>query len=222
MPHCYKSGPALVGMLASGCALALAWQTHAAAQAGSPKIGQVGFPSTIRVAIRETNAFGEPDPRGRILYVRAVPFDQYCKDVLPNEWFPSWRPAALESGAIAVKMFGWYNTLHPKTIGGQTFDVDNTVNFQTYLEQSDQDQTDRAYYVTRNLGYVKPDQSIEELNYRAGYENSPNWQYRNAQKMAQWGTQYWALQGKTPLEILNFYYTGRALVAIPGVGKVNA
>jgi len=182
-------------------------------------IGATGFPSSIRVAIRENNASGESDPRGRIIYVANVNFDQYCRDVLPNEWFPSWSVASLEAGAIAVKMFAWYHHLHPVTVDNFTFDVDNTVNFQTYRAQSDQPGTDQAYYTTRNLAYVKPNKEIFELNYRAGYENSPNWQYRNAQKMSQWGSEYLALQGRTPLQILEFYYTGRMLLTIPGVGK---
>ena len=190
-----------------------------AARAQVFKIGETGFPSVIRVAIRENNPFGEADPRGRILYVKTVNFDQYCRDVLPNEWYPSWRPASLAAGAIAVKMFGWYHHLHPVMVGGFTFDVDNTVNFQTYLEQSEQDATDRAYYATRHLAYVPPTQEIQELNYRAGYANNPNWQYRNAQKIAQWGTEYWAALGRTPLQILQFYYMNRDLTVIPGVGK---
>jgi len=184
-------------------------------------LGAAGFPSIIRVGIRENNASGEPDPRGRIIYVTNVNFDEYCRCVLPNEWFPSWPLASLEAGAIAVKMFAWYHQLHPVTLDGFTFDVDNTVNFQTYRAESEQDQTDSAYYNTRNLAYVKPDKEIFELNYRAGYQDSPNWQYRNAQKMAQWGTQYLATQGMTPLQILEFYYTGRMLTTIPGVGSVT-
>ncbi len=182
-------------------------------------IGSTGFPSTIRVAIRQNNIFGEPDPRGPIIYVSNVNFDQYCRDVLPNEWYPTWPLASLEAGAIAVKMFGWYHHLHPVTVGGFTFDVDNTVNFQLYRAQSDQDQTNQAYQNTRNLAYVMPDKVIFELNYRAGYENNPNWQYRNAQKMSQWGSQYWAALGRTPLQILEFYYVNRMLVTIPGIGK---
>ncbi len=182
------------------------------------KIGSTGFPSVIRVAIRENNASGEPDPRGRIIYVSTVNFDDYCRDVLPNEWYPSWQPSALEAGAIAVKMFGWYHQLHPVTVGGFTFDVDNTVNFQTFRAQSEQDPTDQAYYATRSLAYVQPDNTIFELNYRAGYANSPNWQYRNAQIMAQWGSQYLATLGRTPLQILEFYYMSRKMVTIPGVG----
>ena len=177
-----------------------------------------GFPSSIRVAIRDNNTWGEPDPRGAIIYVKTINFDLYCRNVLPNEWYPTWRPTALEAGAIAVKMYAWYHHLHPVTIGGFTFDVDNTVNFQLYRDQSNQDSTDHAYYQTRQLAYVNPNLEITELPYRAGYQNSPNWQYRNAQKMAQWGSEYLAELGRSPYDILNFYYSGKLMTKIPKVG----
>ncbi|MCL6453605.1 MAG: SpoIID/LytB domain-containing protein [Alicyclobacillus sp.] len=169
------------------------------------------LPSVIRVAIRENNPNGEPDPRGRIVWVQTVPFDTYCKDVLPNEWMPGWNIEALKAGAMAVRMFAWFHHLHPVTIDGFTFDVDNTTNFQSFRYLSDQPQTNRAVDEVRKFAYVKPDGAIIELNYRAGYENNPNWQYRNAQKMAQWGSEYWAEQGRNWLQILQFYYMDRTL-----------
>lgn len=171
-------------------------------------------PTVIRVAIRENNPSGEPDPRGRITYVQSVPFVEYCEDVLPNEWMPSWRPESLKAGAMAVKMFAWYHHLHPVTIDGFTFDVDNTTNFQTFLYLSGQPTTDAAFDAIRDIAFAKPNGEIIELNYRAGIEDDPNWQYRNAQKMAQWGSQYWAERGQTYTQILQFYYQGRQLLQI--------
>ncbi|WAH35736.1 SpoIID/LytB domain-containing protein [Alicyclobacillus dauci] len=169
-------------------------------------------PSVMRIAIRENNASGEPDPRGRINYVQAIPFGEYCRDVLPNEWFPSWNPESLKAGAMAIKMFGWYHHLHPVTIDGFTFDVDNTTNFQHFRYLSGQPTTNAAFNAIAGQAYAKPNGEIIELNYRAGYRDDPNWQYRNAQKMAQWGSQYWATRGQTYLQILQFYYVNRALL----------
>lgn len=168
-------------------------------------------PTIVRVAIRENNPSGEPDPRGRIVWVQTVPFDEYCKDVLPNEWIPSWKPDALKAGAMAVKMFAWYHHLHPITMDGFTYDVDNTVNFQTFRYLSNQPECDAAYNAVKNLAYVDNNGAIIELNYRAGTPNDPNWQYRNAQKMAQWGSEYWAEKGRTYEQILQFYYLNRLL-----------
>ncbi|OFW78686.1 MAG: hypothetical protein A2201_05010 [Alicyclobacillus sp. RIFOXYA1_FULL_53_8] len=177
-------------------------------------IANTSQPSVIRVAIRSLNPSGEGDPRGRIIWVQSVPFDQYCKDVLPNEWVPAWNFASLQAGAMAVKMFAWYHHLHPITIDGFTFDVDNTVNFQAFRYLSGQPETNAAFASIRKYAYVKPGGEIIELNYRAGYQDDPNWQYRNAQKMAQWGSQYWAQKGRSYVQILQFYYIDRTLTQI--------
>ncbi len=181
------------------------------AQAQIATVYNTSEPPTIRVAIRGLNPWGEPDPRGRVMWVQNVPFNQYCEDVLPNEWIPSWDVDALKAGAMAIKMFAWYHHLHPVTIDGFTFDVDNTTNFQAFEYLSRQPETTAAVNAIRNFAYVKPNGEIIELNYRAGDKDSPNWQYRNAQKMAQWGSEFWAKQGRTYVQILQFYYMDRRL-----------
>lgn len=201
----------LAGIAASIALPASMWLCPVAHAQAVYTIDNTPEPATIRVAIRENNPSGEPDPRGRIVWVQTVPFYQYCEDVLPNEWMPSWDPEALKAGAMAVKMFAWYHHLHPVTIGGFTFDVDNTTNFQTFRYWSRQPDTNTAINSITSYAYVKNDGEIFELSYRAGYENDPNWQYRNAQKMAQWGTQYWATHGRNYIQILQFYYRDRAL-----------
>jgi peptidoglycan hydrolase-like amidase len=175
------------------------------------------FPATIRVAIRETPAGGEPNPWGRILYVTEVPFDEYILDSLPHEWGPDWKPSSLDAGAIAVKMFAWYKILNPTTLDGWTFDVDNTTNFQTYLPGDRYAASNEAAQRTRNSAFTMPDGEIVELNYRAGYQGAPNWEYRNANMMSQWGSQYWAEQNYTPLQILQWYFEGRSYLQIPNV-----
>lgn len=181
-------------------------------EASSPAtVDNTALPSVIRVAIRSQNPSGESDPRGRVVWVQTVPFNQYCEDVLPNEWIPAWNVESLKAGAMAVKMFAWYHHLHPVSLDGFTFDVDNTVNFQSFRYWSRQSETTQAFQAIRSYAYVKPTGEIIELNYRAGIRDNPNWQYRNAQKMAQWGSEYWAERGRTYNQILQFYYLDRSL-----------
>ena len=48
----------------------------------------------------------------------------YCRDVLPNEWYASWystAPTSVRAGALVVKMYGWYHTYHPKRWKGPLF-----------------------------------------------------------------------------------------------------
>jgi peptidoglycan hydrolase-like amidase len=175
------------------------------------------YPASIRVAIRESRPNGEPNPRGRILYVKSVPFDNYVIDSLPNEWIPSWQQESLQAGAMAVKMFSWYKVLHPVKIDGWEFDLDNTTNFQTYREGNRFEGTSMAHRRVRNLAFTMPDGTIVELNYRAGYQGGPNWEYRNQNMMSQWGSQYWANEGRNMLGILQYFYQGRALHRVPGL-----
>ncbi|MFT9849069.1 carboxypeptidase-like regulatory domain-containing protein [Aneurinibacillus sp. REN35] len=188
--------------------------THVQAQTEA-KAGLTPPPDTILVAIRESTPGGEPNPRGRILYVRQVPFNEYIRNVLPNEWLPSWEAEALKAGALAAKMFTWYHALHPVTIDNHQFAVDNTINFQLYREGTSMPRTNAAIEEVRDLAFVKPDDTIFEMNYRAGYPNSPNSPYRRAQKMAQHGSQYLASkQNKNMLEILQYYYEGKKLALL--------
>jgi peptidoglycan hydrolase-like amidase len=193
-----------------------AYFTPAHAQPQKHYIRTTPEPKVVRVAIRENNPWGQPDPRGRIMYVKTYRWEDYLRNVLPNEWSPGWHYNSLRAGAIAVKMFAWYHHLYPIKVSGFTFDVDNTVNFQAFIERTNQPETDTAINSVAHLAYVKRDGEIFELNYRAGYRGSPNAQYRNAQKMSQWGSQYWAERGRSPLEILQYYYEGRQLTRIPG------
>jgi len=186
-----------------------------AAQAEHMTVWVAPYPTSIRVAIREARPDGDPNPRGRIIYVKTVPFDQYVYDSLPNEWMPSWNQESLQSGAMAVKMFAWYKILHPTTLDGWTFDLDNTTNFQTYREGNRFAATTEAHDRVRDLAFTAADGTIVELNYRAGIREDPNWQYRNANMMAQWGSQYWAIRDYNMLRILQWYYVGRTLHRIP-------
>lgn len=165
-------------------------------------VDNTAVPTVIRVAIREGN-----NPRGRILWVQTVGFREYCEYVLPNEWMPGWDQEALRAGAIAVKMFGWYHSLHPITQDGWTYDVDNTTNFQEYKYQSGTYQTDQAVRDTWNMAYTPSNSEIRALDYRAGYPNSSNSWYIGTNRMSQWGSEYWASVGRLPyLQILALYY----------------
>jgi len=127
------------------------------------------------VYVREARPDGDPNLRGRIIYVKIVPFDPYVYDSLPNEWMPSWNQESLPSGAMAVKMFAWYKILHPTRLDGWEFDLDNTTNFQTYREGNRFMETTEAHDRVPNLAFIAADGTIVELNYRAGIREDPNW-----------------------------------------------
>ncbi len=170
-------------------------------------VNNTPVPSVIHVAIRANN-----NPRGQILWVQTLSFKEYCTDVLPNEWGPAWKTESLKAGAMAVKMFGWYHTLHPVTIGGFTFDVDNTTNFQEYKYMTSRSKTDQAIQSIWPYAYTYTIGEIAPLDYRAGNPNRANSSFDSSQKMSQWGSQYWAIKGMNYVQILGIYYSGRTLL----------
>ncbi|QQE77694.1 SpoIID/LytB domain-containing protein [Alicyclobacillus sp. SO9] len=160
------------------------------------------LPRVIRVAIRANN-----NPSGKILYVQTIGFQEYCDDVLPNEWLPTWNLDALKAGAVAIKMFAWYHTLHPVTQGGLTYDVDNTTNFQQFKYKTGTPLTNKAVRDTWKIAYVPQNAEVKELNYRAGMPNNPNWPYVGSNTMSQWGSEYWCSIGKLNYRtVLNLFY----------------
>lgn len=196
------AGVAVVAILSTESPTVMA-QTHT--------VYNTTYPSVIRVAIRAYN-----NPVGPILYVQTLGFEEYCRDVLPNEWYPSWSPESLKAGAIAVKMFGWYHTLHPVTVDGFTFDVDNTTNFQYFKYLSGTVKTNQALQDTWNIVYVPPSGEIKELEYRAGIPNNENPWFLGTDIMSQWGSQYWGHIAKLPSQhILNLYYPLHAVRRSP-------
>ncbi|QSO46873.1 SpoIID/LytB domain-containing protein [Alicyclobacillus mengziensis] len=177
------------------------------AKAQVHSIFNTSYPKTIRVAIRANN-----NPVSPILYVQTLGFEEYCQDVLPNEWGPSWNLESLKAGAIAIKMFAWYYTLHPTTESGFTYDVDNTTNFQEFKYLSGRVKTDLATQETWNMVYVPANGAITQLNYRAGAPFRENRSYLGTYMMSQWGSEYWGSKAKLPFEsILRMYYPGYTL-----------
>ncbi len=170
-------------------------------------IYNTAYPSVIRVAIRAYN-----NPSGPILWVQTVGFQEYCSDVLANEWIPSWNPEALRAGAIAVKMFAWYHSLHPVTASGWIYDVDNTTNYQEFKYQSGTYQTDLAVRDTWRMAYTPANGEILPLNYRSGIPFNANWSFIGSNFMSQWGSEYWASTAKMSyLNILALFYRGDSI-----------
>jgi hypothetical protein len=162
------------------------------------------IPQTIRVARTGYKLCADWLDAGRpVQYVEEVPFRDYVKHVLPNEWFASWEPASLRAGAMAVKHFAWYKILTQVRYDETGADVlDNTCD-QYYAPHTNYDTTDAAVedtwdYVMHRQGRVFP---IFYLNTRERCEISP---YQPC--MPQWGTQEDAQEGYTWQQILQRYY----------------
>ncbi len=165
--------------------------------------GDLTPPATIRVARTGHKDCAAWLDAGRpVLRVETVPFREYVKNVLPNEWIAGWQPEALKAGALAVKMYAWRHILieRRKDIGADI--VDNTCD-QYYVPGTQQASTDAAvdetwdYVLQRNKSFLP----IFYLSTRDRCTTSP---YQPC--MPQWGTQEDAQAGDSWQTIVQRYY----------------
>jgi hypothetical protein len=82
-------------------------------------------PATIRVLRSATNT------------VQVVDFKSYVQVVMAAEWPSTWNAEALKVGAMAVKQFGWYYTMHWRGgTKGSCYDVVDGTSDQLYQPES--------------------------------------------------------------------------------------
>ncbi len=144
--------------------------------------------------------------------VDRVAFKTYVKNVLPNEWIPSWPSASLDAGAMAVKSYGWYWALHStrKTPGGQCYDVRDDTGDQVYRPSSAVSSTSAAVERTWGTRMTRSG-NILRAHYCATDTACPAWVDGNW--MSQFGSRDQARAGKGYAAILRYYYRDIALAS---------
>ncbi len=164
-------------------------------------------PPTIRVFRVATGA------------VETVDFRVYTRNVLSREWIGSWTTESLRSGAVAVKMYAWYQVLHWRGLtnaSGQCFDVYDDTRDQVYNPAQPTwpgaAAAVDATWATRAL----KNGAIAPTYYNAGSANEPCGANANGWRMYQWGTQACGLAGRTAAQILlTYYYPGWTVTGAP-------
>lgn len=184
-----------------------AWIAPTAAASCSSWTSETDAPATIRVFRHLTGA------------VDTVDFRTYTKNVLSREWIGSWTTESLRSGALAVKLYAWYQVLHWRgglnTVGA-CFDLRDDTNDQVYDSSKPTWSTAAlavdATWATRLL----KNGSIFPTYYNAGTANEACGANANGWKLWQWGTQGCGLAGETAAEImLTYYYPGVTVTDAP-------
>ena len=133
-----------------------------------------------------------------------IPFDEYIKDTLPNEWIASWEMVSLKVGALCVKMVGWYRTVRPydSTTGAHVSQYT-----QNYVPYTNHTRTDEAVDSQNALMMVNSDYKMFYPEYAAGTNCQAG--NRASGQLKQRGSQYLAsTQNYTVQEILDYYYKG--------------
>jgi hypothetical protein len=151
--------------------------------------------------------------------VDVVDFEDYVKHVVPHEWIPSWQPESLKAGAMAARTYAlsWIQKGGKYTCA----DVDDTTATQVYKD----DTTDggnaaadatKGQVIVDSLGrLVFAEYSAENGDPTAdGVDDSVcagKALNGHGRGMCQWGTQRWALQGKTYDWMVSHYYPGASI-----------
>lgn len=116
--------------------------------------------------------------------VQNVNLYSYVKNVLPNEWIPSWSSESLKTGAMACKMYGWYHHYHPKW-SSLNADVKDTTADQVYKPNTENVNTTAAINAVNGIGIHNSAGKIFETQYLAGTQGSAG--AGNTGKISQWG-----------------------------------
>ncbi len=172
---------------------------------------------------------GAPDEPARNI---TVPFTDYISNVAASELYPTWPKNALIANIYAITSFAmnriyneWYRSK------GYNFDItSNPIYDQTYIENKS------TYENINNIVDEIFDNYVVKGNQVQPYFTTYcDGRVTTCNGLSQWGTVTLSNQGKTPLDILKYYYgsdisikydapVGDALEGYPGypVGLGNA
>src|SRR5215217_2269270 len=143
--------------------------------------------------------------RVRLGRVDRVAFKTYVKNVLPNEWRANWPSASLDSGAMAVKSYGWYWALHSsrRTPAGTCYDVRDDTGSQVYRPSSAVSSTSAAVDRTWGMRMTRSG-NIFQAQYCSTSTACGAWVAGNW--LSQTGSRDQARAGKGYRAILRFSY----------------
>ena len=153
-------------------------------------------PATIRVLRSATKT------------VQTVDFETYVKVVMAAEWPYSWPIESLRAGAVAVKQYAWYYTMHYRggTGTGGCYDVSDSTTDQLYKPETytpaashiQAVESTWAESITKNGSFIL-------TGYRSGSDVACGTD-ADGSHLYQASARRCALDGKTGEEILHVYF----------------
>lgn len=166
-----------------------------------PQTAPFALPAN-EVAIPEyiTVHLGSPNATARNV---RVPFKDYVKNVASSEIFPTWETAAIQANIYAQISFVlnrvytvWYRSR------GKDFDITNNTAFDQFFVEG------RDFF--QNISQMV-DNIFNNFLRRQGRQEPFFASYCNGTTstcagLSQWGSQYLAQQGYSPIQILRYYY----------------
>ncbi len=160
------------------------------------------MPDDIFPSIPEniTVHLGPPDSNAENL---VVPFPEYVKNVVSSEIYPNWPDNAIRANVYAITTYALnriYTEWYPSR--GYDFDITNSTQYdQAFVKDRD---------IFENVSRIV-DELFNDYVVRQGTVNPFFTQFCNGTTstcpgLSQWGTVTLANEGRTPYEILQYYY----------------
>jgi hypothetical protein len=149
--------------------------------------------------------------------VQTVDFETYAKVVMAAEWNPLWHIEALKAGAVAVKEYAWYYTMHWRGGSGSNgcYDVIDNTNDQIYSPGVYTPAASHIQAVEDTwLESVARGGDLFPTGYRTGHDVSCGRDADGAH-MFQYSALECALAGKTAEQILLIYYANAVIQGAP-------
>lgn len=153
--------------------------------------GELIPPSTIDIYLTETDTKVTKD------------FYYYIKNVLPNEWTASTDPMeSLKTGAMCVKMYGWFHTIYPKA-AAVGCDVYDDTSCQVYVAGTEYWRSTDAIDSISSIGITNSTGDLFETAYLQTYSGTYG-------VVSQLGANSLATNNNyTYIEILRYYYDNK-------------
>jgi len=161
------------------------------------------YPEYISVRITGKKTCEE----GMEFTVVEIPFKDYVKGVLANEWGHDWDEESIKAGAVAVKMYAWNAVLNGGKWGGYeygvVYDCDWDMVYNPYITR---DSTDKAVDATWDYILVEDNTPKKKVHFLAWYGACINWVGDSGDCIGQWNSKEDAEEGMKFDEILEKYF----------------
>lgn len=171
-----------------------------------------GPPDYITIGRTFSTACVVPPPVQRL---DRIPFMDYVRNVLPNEWVASWPAASLDAGAVAVSQYAWSVAFAKRkwTGRGLPYDVLDSTCDQVYKDRNPNGNytaTDAAVARVWGTALMRNGTSFPFITtyYRARDEQCGT----ELDCMGQWGSFARANEGLNGSQILRHYYDRKGVV----------
>ena len=132
-----------------------------------------------------------------------LPFAEYIKNVASSEIYPNWPENALRANIYAITTYA-LNRIYTEFYRARGYDFDITNS--TRVDQAFVPNRDIFENVSRIVDEIFNDYVVREGTVNPLFTQFCNGTTSTCDGLSQWGTVSLANEGKTPLEILQYYY----------------